>query len=268
MDSSKIVTSQQFFVTKWMQKIPCVGGRCSHGCLPLEICSIPYHFIKELNKFGWFYLCGGAISDFITISTKFHIPLTEALTIWSESMIVAKPVESDHLYPLIRHICFDNQSPSAYCAKVASDVLAIGHNVLWIDTEGSAICDGLIPNLSLIRTSDALELIATVRLLAFKGLEVDLLVIDSIGFAFRHFGSIEWRHKALGILFEATRMIAKRLVILVNHTTTRVISRQASDQDELDDDSSATTHELVPCFSETWMRRLHLYGAEFVHNFE
>jgi len=117
----------------------------------------------------------------------------------------------------LRQICGGPGSgKSTTCLEISGRALRAGRRVTFLDTEGS--CPGIQhPAFTLFRTFDATGLLATVREISR---EVDLLIIDSVGFAFRHSPRPE-REGMLRVLVDALLGLSECEVVLINQTTTR-----------------------------------------------
>lgn len=101
---------------------------------------------------------------------------------------------------------------SSRAAEVARAALSKGLSVTWFDTEGS--CPVILdPSFTVYRTFDALQLVASARLMG----RADLVIVDSLGFAFRH---CDDRECMLRLLIDTLLDRGGVEAIVVNQTTT------------------------------------------------
>jgi hypothetical protein len=124
---------------------------------------------------------------------------------------------------------------SSFVRQAALDGIKNEQRIIWFDTEGSCSLSGL-PNLRVIRTYDAIQLLASVRCL-IPG-SADFIIVDSVGFAFRHC-DIRVREVMVRLMVSELLTLGRCRVLLVNQTTTRV---------------SEDSYEVVPLLDSLWSK--------------
>ena len=185
----------------------------------LEICDLPKRLKESLARANYKF------PDWETFKRHAeHYPEEEVAELFKGATACIEPRVGGSLEGLCG---VSGSGKSSRAGTMARAAISQGFRVTWFDTEGS--CPKIEnANFTCYRTYDAMQLLATVRMMSRS----DLIVVDSVGFAFRH---CDDRESLLALFFDALIERGRCKVLVVNQTTTE-------------------NGEVFPLFGKQWVR--------------